>query len=36
MFHGFLGGVGKLASMLDGFSMTGMSGIPAQLDLERS
>jgi hypothetical protein len=31
-----LGIVGKLASKLDGFSMTGMFDIPARLNLERS
>jgi hypothetical protein len=34
--HGFLGGASKLASRLDGFSMTGMFGIPARLNLKRS
>jgi hypothetical protein len=34
--HGFLGGAGKLASRIDGFSMTGISGIPTRVNLERS
>jgi hypothetical protein len=34
--QGFLSGTGKLASRLDGFSMTGMCGILARLNLERS
>jgi hypothetical protein len=36
MLHGFLGGTGKLASKLVRFSMTGILGIPARLNLERS
>jgi hypothetical protein len=36
MLRSFLGGASKLASRLDGFSMTGMTGIPARLNFERS